>query len=120
MSSFDYDVSSRREITANVETPGKVIVSGRLLADISKALPDRPVQFDLEGTQVILTCGASRFTLLTMPVDEYPALPEMPEASGKTSPNELASAVAQVSIATSRDETSTVLTEALIEIQRDK
>src|SRR5690625_6909124 len=83
LSSFDYDVSSRREITADVEEAGKVIVSGRLLSDISKALPDRPVQFDLDGTKVILTCGASRFTLLTMPVDEYPALPQMPEPSGK-------------------------------------
>lgn len=120
LSSFDYDVSSRREITADIETPGEVIVSGRLLADISKALPDRPVQFELEGTRVIITCGASRFTLLTMPVDEYPALPQMPETSGKISQAELESAVAQVSIAASRDETLPLLTGVLIEIAGEK
>src|SRR5690625_1120478 len=120
MSSFDYDVSSRREITANVETPGKVIVSGRLLADISKALPDRPVQFDLEGTKVIITCGTSRFTLLTMPVDESPPLPEMPEPSGKLSQIELEAAEPPVSIAVSRDETLPLLTGVLIEIHGEK
>lgn len=120
LSSFDYDVSSRREITADVESGGKVIVSGRLLADISKALPDRPVEFQLEGTKVMLTCGASRFTLLTMPVDEYPALPQMPETSGKISQEEFESAVAQVSIAASRDETLPLLTGVLIEIQGEK
>lgn len=120
LSSFDYDVSSRREITANVESEGKVIVSGRLLADISKALPDRPVQVELDGTKVVLTCGASRFTLLTMPVDEYPSLPAMPEASGKISQSELESAVAQVSIAASRDETLPLLTSVLLEIEGEK
>ena len=35
-----------------------------------------------KGTKVVVTCGASRFTLLTMPVEEYPALPTMPPVSG--------------------------------------
>lgn len=120
LSSFDYDVSSRIEISGEVEEPGRVLVSGRLLADISKALPDRPVEFVLEGTKTVVTCGSSRFTLSTMPVDEYPALPAMPEASGKITQRELAEAVAQVSIAASRDETLPLLTGVLIEIDGEK
>jgi len=76
LSSFDYEVSSQTEIQADVEESGTVLVSGRLLADISKALPAKPVDVDVDGTKVVLTCGASRFTLLTMPEDEYPALPD--------------------------------------------
>ena len=36
----------------------------------------------LDGTKVTVTCGASRFTLLTMPVEDYPQLPAMPEVTG--------------------------------------
>jgi len=120
LSSFDYDVSSRIEISGEVEEPGRVLVSGRLLADISKALPDRPVEFVLEGTKTVVTCGSSRFALSTMPVDEYPALPAMPEASGKITQSDLAEAVAQVSIAASKDETLPLLTGVLIEIDGEK
>src|SRR5690606_2234104 len=74
LSSFDYEVSARSEIAADVGEPGTVLVSGRLLAEISRALPAKPVDVVLEGTKVTVTCGASRFSLLTMPVEDYPAL----------------------------------------------
>ncbi len=32
----------------------------------------------VEGTRVVLTCGPARFTLPTLPVEDYPALPAMP------------------------------------------
>ncbi|MFC4554797.1 DNA polymerase III subunit beta [Georgenia faecalis] len=120
LSSFDYEVSARSEITADVEDGGVVLVSGRLLADICKSLPARPVELTLDGSKVILTCGASRFTLLTMPVDDYPALPSMPETSGTIEAGALTEAVAQVSIAASRDETLPLLTGVRVEIEGEK
>ena len=39
LASFDYEVSARCEVAADVEDEGVVLVSGRLLADIAKALP---------------------------------------------------------------------------------
>ena len=82
LSSFDYEVSARSEIAADVAEPGIVLVSGRLLAEIARALPAKPVDVVLDGTKVTVTCGASRFTLLTMPVEDYPALPAMPAVVG--------------------------------------
>ncbi len=84
LSTFDYEVSARAELPADVRTAGRVLVSGRLLADISRSLPARPVTLTTEGSKVVVTCGASRFTLLTMSVDEYPSLPQLPEASGRS------------------------------------
>ncbi|MER2091450.1 MAG: DNA polymerase III subunit beta, partial [Saccharopolyspora rectivirgula] len=43
ISGFDYEVSAQVTVDAVIETPGKTLVSGRLLADITKALPNRPV-----------------------------------------------------------------------------
>ena len=99
LSSFDYEVSARSEIPAEVAEPGVILVSGRLLAEISRALPAKPVDFSVEGTKVTVVCGASRFTLLTMPVEDYPALPSMPEISGTVHGDELTAAVAQVTVA---------------------
>jgi DNA polymerase-3 subunit beta len=117
LSSFDYEVSARVEVPAEVADPGTVLVSGKLLADISRSLPGKPVDVVTDGSRVSLTCGASRFTLLTMPVDEYPALPAMPDGSGVVAGDVFTSAVAQVTVAASRDETLPILTGVRLEIE---
>ena len=76
LSSFDYDVSAEARIPVTAEEEGSALVSGRLLAEISRSLPSRPVQISSDGARAVLTCGSSTFTLLTMPEDEYPALPD--------------------------------------------
>ncbi|AEE44154.1 DNA polymerase III subunit beta [Cellulomonas fimi] len=120
LSSFDYEVSARSQIPADVAEPGTVLVSGRLLAEISRALPDKPVDVVLDGTKVVVTCGASRFTLLTMPVEDYPSLPVMPATAGTVDGDELTHAVAQVSVAASRDDTLPLLTGVRVEIEGEK
>lgn len=117
LASFDYEVSARGEFAADVEQAGQVLVSGRLLREIANALPHKPVDFTLEGSKVSVTCGASRFTLATMPVDQYPALPEFPEQSGTIDGSQLQQAVSQVSSAASRDETLPILTGVRMEIE---
>lgn len=119
LSSFDYEVSARSEIAADVSEAGTVLVSGRLLAEISRALPAKPVDMVLDGTKVSVTCGASRFTLLTMPVEDYPALPAMPDVIGTVAGDQLAEAVAQVTVAASRDDTLPLLTGVRMEIEGD-
>ncbi len=119
LSSFDYEVSARSEIAADVSEKGTVLVSGRLLAEISRSLPAKPVDMVLDGTKVSVTCGASRFTLLTMPVEDYPALPAMPDVIGTVAGDQLAEAVAQVTVAASRDDTLPLLTGVRMEIEGD-
>jgi DNA polymerase III subunit beta len=120
LSSFDYEVSARVEISADISEPGVALVSGRLLADISRSLPDRPVDVATDASKVVLTCGSSRFTLLTLPVEDYPALPAMPGASGSLRGDLFASAVAQVSVAAGRDDTLPVLTGVRLEIEGER
>ncbi|PKQ18965.1 MAG: DNA polymerase III subunit beta [Actinobacteria bacterium HGW-Actinobacteria-8] len=120
LSSFDYEVSARGEFAADVEDSGSVLVSGRLLREISNALPHKLVKFELEGSKVSVTCGASRFSLATMPVDQYPALPNMPDSSGTVDGGELLSAAQQVQSAASRDETLPILTGVRMEIEGER
>ncbi|MFB6615676.1 DNA polymerase III subunit beta [Streptomyces sp. NPDC085524] len=120
LSGFDYEVSARVSVEADVEEDGTVLVSGRLLADICRALPNRPVEISTDGVRATVVCGSSRFTLHTLPVEEYPALPQMPTATGTVPGEVFASAAAQVAIAAGRDDTLPVLTGVRIEIEGDR
>ncbi len=116
LSAFDYEVSARVSVAADVGEAGTVLVSGRLLADISRNLPGKPVDVVTDGAKVNLTCGASRFTLLTMPVQDYPELPQMPESAGTVAGEVFTLAVAQVTTAAGRDDTLPILTGVRVEI----
>lgn len=116
MSGFDYETSAEVTSAAQVADDGSVLVSGRLLADIARALPHQPVDVALDGSKVSLTCGSSRFSLQTMPVEDYPALPEMPSTVGSVDSDLFTAAVAQAVTAAGRDDMLPVLTGVKIEI----
>jgi len=119
LSTFDYETSARATLNADVSEEGRALVSGRLLADICRSLPAKPVDMVIDGPKVTLTCGSARFSLQTMPVEDYPTLPQMPEARG-TVPSELfAHAVAQAVTAAGRDDMLPVLTGVRVELQGD-
>ena len=117
LSSFDYEVSARVDVSADVATAGTTLVSGRLLADIARSLPPQPEQIESEGTRIAITCGRSSFTLPTLPVEDYPQLPVMPTSSGTVTGQLFAAAVAQVAIAAGRDDTLPTLTGIRMEIE---
>lgn len=117
LSSFDYEVSSQTEIQADVEEQGTVLVSGRLLAEIAGRLPNAPVTVATDGSRITVNCGSASFTLLSMPVEEYPAIPEIGEQSGVVPAEEFAAAVAQVAVAASRDDVTPVITGVQLEVR---
>jgi DNA polymerase-3 subunit beta len=119
LSSFDYEVSSQTEIQADVEEPGTVLVSGRLLAEIAGRLPNAPVTVATDGSRITVACGSASFTLLSMPVEEYPAIPEMGAQSGVVPAEEFATAVAQVAVAASRDDVTPVITGVQLEVRQN-
>jgi DNA polymerase-3 subunit beta len=104
LSVFDYEVSAQVEIVAKVDQAGRVLVSGRLLADIVNKLPNAPVEIHLDGTKVFITCGPAKFNLATMDLEAYPPLPEIPEVSGTVSGENFSEAVGQVHVASSNND----------------
>jgi DNA polymerase III subunit beta len=116
LSSFDYEVSAQTEVAAEIEEPGRVLVSGRLLAEIASRLPNAPVVFSTEDSRITVSCGSAHFTLLSMPVEEYPTLPQIAESSGSLPAEAFANAVAQVAVAASRDDVTPVITGVQLEV----
>jgi DNA polymerase-3 subunit beta len=120
LSAFDYEVSARVTVAADVAESGTVLVLGRLLADISRNLPDRPIEVATDGSKVNVTCGASRFSLLLMPADDYPTLPASPEPTGTVDGHLFTQAVGQVSVAADRGDTLPILTGVRVEVEGDR
>lgn len=117
LSSFDYEVSSRVQVDADLDEAGVALVPGRLLADIARALPAAPVILQTDGTRLQITCGRSSFRLPTLSVEDYPSLPTMPTSTGSVSGASFAAAVAQVAIAAGRDDTLPTLTGIRMELE---
>ena len=117
VSGFDYEVSAQMRVAAEVAGPGQVLVSGRLLADITKSLSNKPVDVSVDGTRVLIACGSAKFSLPTMPVEDYPQLPEVPQQTGELTVDVFAEAVGQVAVAAGRDDTLPMLTGIRVEIE---
>ncbi|MFK5634294.1 MULTISPECIES: DNA polymerase III subunit beta [unclassified Ornithinimicrobium] len=120
LSAYDYEVSATVTVEAEVTEGGQVLVLGKLLADISRNLPLKPVEVATEGSKVQLTCGSSRFSLIQMPVSDYPQLPAQAEPSGTVAGDVFTQAVHQVSIAADRGDTLPILTGVRVEIDGEK
>lgn len=119
-SAFDYEVSAQLSCPGEVIEGGTVLVVGKLLAEICRSLPNKTVDLQLEGNRINVACGSSRFHLPAMPHEEYPELPAMPQATGTLAGEEFARAVAQVSVAASKDDTLPILTGVRLEITGTK
>ncbi|WP_299518050.1 DNA polymerase III subunit beta [uncultured Serinicoccus sp.] len=119
-SAYDYEVSATVTVEAEVSEGGQVLVLGRLLADIARNLPAKPVEVSTDGPKVSLTCGSSRFALIQMPVADYPQLPAQAETSGSVPGDAFTQAVNQVSIAADRGDTLPILTGVRVQIEGER
>ena len=116
LSGFDYEVSTQAEVEVHADADGAALVSGRLLAEITKALPGKPVEIAAVDAHLELVCGSARFTLPTMPVEDYPSLPALPDRAGTVDAAAFAAAVAQVAFAAGKDESLPMMTGVRLEL----
>jgi DNA polymerase-3 subunit beta len=120
LSGSDLETSTKAKFSADVNQKGKVLVPGRLLADIARSLPAKAVTFNLEGTRVLVTAGSAKFTLPTLPLTEYPTLPTLPEATGTLTSDLFSTAINQVAIAAGKDDSLPTLTGVFVEINKNQ
>lgn len=116
ISCFDYEVSARIAADAEVAEPGTALVPGRLLAEITRSLPPLGVEIAQRADDLTLTCGEAAFSLVMLPLGEYPRLPELPRPAGTVDGGMIAAAISQVTPSASRDDTLPVLTGVNMEI----
>ena len=116
LSCFDYEISARVTVPAEVFEPGTALVPGKLLAEITRSLPASPAEFAAEADVVTLICGRAEFGLVCLAAEDYPALPEPPAPVGVADGGPLAAAVLQVASSASRDDTLPMLTAICVDV----
>nr|WP_256438203.1 DNA polymerase III subunit beta [Canibacter zhuwentaonis] len=110
---FNYEVSAKMQITADVSKPGRVLVPGKLLANIAKKLSVKEVEVSFDehdsDNQVEIRNGSAVFKLPAMPVAEYPEIPTLDTVSGEVVGQDFVNAILQVHAAASNDDVTPVL-----------
>lgn len=73
----DLDILARTEVPAAVGLPGKLTVPAGMLGDIARKLPEgAEIALTAERGQLVVKSGRSRFSLQTLPPEDYPDMPE--------------------------------------------
>ncbi|GIH95410.1 DNA polymerase III subunit beta [Planobispora siamensis] len=116
LAAFDYDVSLTTTVEVMTGDSGTFAVPGGPLREMLASLPHGQVQVDVDTARATLRCGGAVFTLPLMPVEDYPALPEVPAPDGHFPGQAFAQAATQTKCATSRDETVPILCAVRIDV----
>ncbi len=106
-------------IDARVEGEGQLLLPGRLLADVARALPQGPVTLAEREAErdVELTAGTARFHLRLLDPEDFPRLPELEDGAITMPAPALAETVERVARAASRDEVRPILTGIMVSVE---
>src|SRR5687767_6020399 len=113
----DMELGVRVKVEAAPERDGSVVVPGRLLLDVVRALPKDEVSLEHRTTEqdVEVVSGPAKFHLRTLPLDDFPKLPEPGGGEVVRVPaGAFIETISRVARSASRDETRPHLTGVLV------
>lgn len=115
----DLELTIRIERTVAGERDGAAVVPARLASDIVRAVDPGAVHITVDDDELQISAGRSQFTVRTLPVDDYPRVPEPAPASVTLPAADFVDALRQVVRAASSDEARPILTGVLITAEGD-
>lgn len=116
----DMEISLRASIPATVAAEGEVVVPGRLLLEIVRALPaaEASLEYVPEESVLTISAGGARYRIHTYPAEDFPKLPDVDtlrlQAVDQAA---LVETIARVGRSASRDESRPVLTGILVRFE---
>ena len=122
LSGTDLDIAVSTEVPADVETQGAITIPAKKLQEIARELPPAPVKIAAAGEQrVTLECGRSRFKLLGLPRDEFPAFPAVRfDESWRVRSAQLQQLITHTAFAVSTEESRPILNGVLWELRPER
>ena len=115
----DLDVTVRTTAEVEVLEEGRAVIPGRLLSEAVRKMPAGSVTIGVNETDIVIEGNGPRFTLRPLNVDDFPTQEEMVIDGVEVDGEELATAIAQVTIAASGDGARPILTGVLFESSDD-
>jgi DNA polymerase-3 subunit beta len=123
LAATDMELSLRASLEADVDGDGEVVVPGRLLLDIVRALPDNDVQLEHRSDEAMLhiTSGSASYRVHTYSAEDFPRLPDVDALQlHPVDRDALLETIGRVGRSASRDESRPVLTGILVRFEHDK
>ncbi|MFL5402430.1 MAG: DNA polymerase III subunit beta [Gemmatimonadales bacterium] len=122
LSGTDLDISVSTTVSASVDEEGAITLPARKLVEIIRELPSAAIRLTASGEQrVTIECGRSRFRLLGLPREEFPAFPSVKfEGGWRTSSKELQKLIGHVAFAASTEESRPILNGVLWELRPER
>jgi len=120
LSGTDLDISVSVKIDAEVEEEGAVTVPARKFAEIARELPAAPVHIEVNGMEIRIEGGKSKFKLFGLAPEEFPSFPEVDFAeSWRMKAADLHELISRVSFAVSTEESRPILNGVLWQLRPD-
>jgi DNA polymerase III subunit beta len=122
LSGTDLDIAVSTTVAASVDQEGAITLPARKLVEIVRELPSAAIRLTASGEQrVTIECGRSRFRLLGLPREEFPAFPSLKfEGGWRTSSSELQKLIGHVAFAASTEESRPILNGVLWELRPER
>ena len=122
LSGTDLDIAVSTTVSASVDQEGAITLPARKLVEIVRELPSAAIRLTASGEQrVTIECGRSRFRLLGLPREEFPAFPAVKfEGGWKTSSKDLQKLITHVAFAASTEESRPILNGVLWELRPER
>ncbi|MBX3145162.1 MAG: DNA polymerase III subunit beta [Gemmatimonadales bacterium] len=122
LSGTDLDIAVSTIIPAQVDQEGATTLPARKLVEIVRELPSAAIRFTGSGEQrVQIECGRSRFKLLGLSRDEFPAFPAVKfDGAWKVAAKDLQKLISHVAFAASTEESRPILNGVLWELRSDR
>jgi DNA polymerase-3 subunit beta len=119
----DYEIAISCSIEANVEQPGKVVVSGRYFQELVRRLPGETVEISSsqEDSTVRISCNSANFNLLNLPAEEFPVIERIQSSTNTFTikDNVLRDLIKKTVFACATDESRPIFTGGLFEAEND-
>ena len=122
LSGTDLDIAVSTMVPAAVDQEGAITLPARKLVELVRELPSAGIRITTQGEQrVTIECGRSKFKLLGLPREEFPAFPQVAfDGSSKTTARDLQKLIQHVAFAASTEESRPVLNGVLWQLLPDR
>ena len=122
LSGTDLDIAVSTTVAASVDQEGAMTLPARKLVEIVREMPSAAIKISSAGEQrVTIECGRSKFKLLGLPREEFPAFPSVSfDDSWKCSAQDLQKLIAHVAFAASTEESRPILNGVLWELRPER
>jgi DNA polymerase III subunit beta len=117
----DLELGMECYVESRVVEPGSMTAPARLLVEMLASLPDADVALSSDETDtVVLSCGASQFTIMGLPPEDFPLLPEVVEDTQLSiDAEQMRQGIRKTVFAASADESRAILTGVLMQVTED-